>query len=377
MLIRNALAFFDNSFRPFTDIRLRQNIITEIGTDLQPIGDEEIFDANAQYVLPGFVDVHIHGCHGYDTMKGISDVQAMASALIHEGVAAFLPTTMTASVDQTRYALTGIRDAMSRQKNDVSVILGAHMEGPFLSPDKCGAQDPALLCAPSAVNYHAYTRGLEDTVRLLTLAPELSGAEELVSLLFEKGIFVSAGHTKATAEQTHHFAALGLTHATHLFNAQPSLYHRQPGVVGAALTDSRIYCEMICDGIHLHPDTVRLICAAKGPRGALAITDSMEAAGMPAGQYSLGGQQVIVQDGQARLKDGTLAGSVLQMKTAFKNLLSWGIPPENAVQMCTSTPADSIGVSDFGRIRVGNRGCLTVWDSEWNMADVIIPTMEA
>lgn len=373
MLIRNAFAFINNAFCPSTSIRLKQGVIIEIGTGLQPAGNEKVLDADGRYVLPGFVDVHIHGCHGYDTMNGTADVQAMASALIREGVAAFLPTTMTASIDQTRYALSGIRDAMLIQKTDASVILGAHMEGPFLSPDKCGAQDPALLCPPSVDNFDACTRGMADIVRVLTLAPELPGAEELTSFLCKKGICVSAGHTNATAEQTHHFVSLGLTHVTHLFNAQPSLHHRQPGVAGAALTDAHICCEMICDGIHLHPDTVRLICAAKGPCGALAITDSMEAAGMPEGQYTLGGQQVTVREGQARLKDGTLAGSVLQMKTAFRNLLSWGIPPENAIQMCTSTPADSIGVTDFGRIRVGNRGCLTLWDSEWNMIDVVIP----
>lgn len=373
MLIRNAFAFINNAFCPSTDIRLEQGVIIEIGTGLQPAGNEKVLDADGRYVLPGFVDVHIHGCHGYDTMNGTADVQAMASALIREGVAAFLPTTMTASIDQTRYALSGIRDAMLIQKTDASVILGAHMEGPFLSPDRCGAQDPAFLCPPSVDNFNACTRGMADIVRVLTLAPELPGAEELTSFLCKKGICVSAGHTNATAEQTHHFVSLGLSHVTHLFNAQPSLHHRQPGVAGAALTDAHICCEMICDGIHLHPDTVRLICAAKGPCGALAITDSMEAAGMPEGQYTLGGQQVTVREGQARLKDGTLAGSVLQMKTAFSNLLSWGIPPENAIQMCTSTPADSIGVTDFGRIRVGNRGCLTLWDSEWNMIDVVIP----
>ena len=377
MLIRNALAFCDKSFRPDTDIRTENGVITEIGTGLPPLQDELIYSAKGLYVLPGFVDVHIHGCHGYDVMKGASDVQAMASSLIHEGVAAFLPTTMTASLTETRNAVYGVHKAMSVQTNEQSHILGIHMEGPFLSPDKCGAQDPALLCAPTTENFLSCTGGLEGIVRVVTLAPELSGAEELTTFLSRKGIFVSAGHTNATAEQTHSFADLGLSRATHLFNAGPTLHHRQPGVVGAALTDSRIRCEMICDGIHLHPDTVRLICTAKGSNGAIAITDSMEAAGMPDGQYTLGGQPVTVSNGQARLYDGTLAGSVLQMKTAFHNLLSWGISPEDAIQICTSSPADSIGVTDYGRIRPGNKGCLTVWDREWNMVNVIIPDSNA
>lgn len=371
MLLINANAFTDSEFRPHTCIRLADEVITDIGSDLRPFPGEKVCDAGGDYILPGFVDVHIHGCAGFDTMNGAGDVTGMARYLASCGVAVFLPTTMTASAEATRLALSGIREAMQRHCPGSAFIAGAHMEGPFLAAERCGAQDPSLLRLPSGEMWNEYTGEYSDVVRLVTLAPELDGADGLIRRLIGQGITVSAGHSSASAEALHDAADLGLSHATHLFNAQPAIHHRNPGLVGAALTDSRVVCEMICDGIHLHPDTVRLICAAKGAASAIAITDAMEAAGMPDGQYTLGGQAVTVCDGSARLTDGTLAGSVLHMKDAFSNLLHWGIPPEQAIPVCTSSPADSVGLTGFGRIRIGNKGCLTRWNAGWELCEVI------
>ena len=185
------------------------------------------------------------------------------------------------------------------------------------------------------------------------------------------------GHTSATAEQTHLAADWGADHVTHTFNAQTPLHHRAPGVPGAALTDGRLYCEMICDGIHLHRDAVRLLAMCKGPARAVAITDAMEAAGLPEGVYALGGQKVIVKSGEARLEDGTLAGSVLTMPKALENLIHlFGIRPEEACAMCTCTPADSVGEAAAGRIIPGAPAVLTRWSRDWRMTGVLAETAE-
>ena len=177
---------------------------------------------------------------------------------------------------------------------------------------------------------------------------------------------MSIGHTDADAETVHRAADAGADHVTHLFNAQTKLHHRAPGVPGAALSDGRLYCEMICDGIHLHRDTVRLAVLCKGAEKAIAITDAMEAAGMPEGEYTLGGQQVTVRGGEARLRDGTLAGSVLTMPRALENLIHrFGIEPATACRMCTATPAESVGETTCGRILPGAPGILSRWSREW------------
>lgn len=209
-------------------------------------------------------------------------------------------------------------------------------------------------------------------VRMLTLAPELAGADAFIQQAVSEGITISLGHTAATAEQVHHAADLGASHVTHTFNAQSPLNHRAPGVPGAAMVDDRLFTEFIADGIHLHGDIVRLIARCKGTEHAVAITDAMEAAGMPDGEYALGGQPVTVRNGEARLQDGTLAGSVLTMRQVLHNLIHrFGIAPIDAVRMCTETPAESIGEHTLGRIIPGCPVPLTRWSPDWEWRGII------
>jgi len=246
------------------------------------------------------------------------------------------------------------------------------MEAPFLQESKAGAQRKEFFTDPSMEMLEQLTGGDTGAVRLITVAPEKPGSEAFIRQAAAAGIHVSIGHTAATAEQTHLAAEWGADHVTHTFNAQPPLHHRNPGVPGAALTDGRLYCEMICDGVHLHRDTVRLLACCKGPEKAVAVTDAMEAAGLPDGEYALGGQKVFVQAGEARLEDGTLAGSVLTMPRALENLIHlFGIRPEDACAMCTCTPADSIGEKLAGRIVPGAPAVLTRWSRDWRMTGVI------
>ncbi len=369
MLIINAQIPQSNGFVR-SQVLLENGSITAVGEAL-PAAGEDVLDLRGDYLLPGFVDVHIHAYRGHDTMDGEEAIRHMSRGLYGAGVAAFLPTTMSATTEATCQAISGVRAVMDRPEPHGARVLGAHMEAPFLNPTKAGAQLAECLISPDWAALLALTGGDIKAVRLLTLAPELPGAEELITRLAEAGIVVSLGHTNATAEQVHAAADTGATHVTHTFNAQSPLNHRAPGVPGAALTDERLYTEFIADGIHLHGDIVKLLIRCKGEK-AVAITDAMEAAGMPDGEYALGGQPVIVKNGEARLQDGTLAGSVLTMRQALENLIHrFHIPPIEAVKLCTEYPADSIGEKQLGRIVPGSTVPLTRWSKDWTWRGVI------
>ena len=372
MLIVNAVVFDGREFQKGLHLRLEGGVIVETGEFLSPGEGEEVLDLDGDFLVPGFVDVHIHAFRGHDTMDGEEAVRAMSRDLAELGVAAFCPTTMSASPEETKNALRGIRQIMERPEENGARILGAHMEAPFLREERAGAQRKEFFRDPSWEDFLWMTDGHPEIVSLITLAPERAGSEGFIRKAAAAGIHVSIGHTSADAETVHAAADWGADHVTHTFNAQTPVHHRKPGVPGAAMTDDRLYCEMICDGVHLHRDIVRLIARCKGPERAVAITDAMEAAGMPDGEYALGGQKVIVQAGQARLADGTLAGSVLTMPKALENLIHiFGIAPEAACAMCTAAPAASVHETAAGRIIPGAPGILTRWTREWKHAGVI------
>lgn len=372
MLVINATAYPEGRFVSSLCVRMEGGRVQEVSSALAPLPGEEVLDLAGDYLLPGFVDVHIHGYKGRDTMQGEAAIRAMSRELYKEGVAAFLPTTMSAAPEETMHAISGVRAVMASPEPVGAQVLGVHMEAPFLNPLRAGAQRKEHFCAPAMETLLVLTGDNLQGIRLLTLAPELEGSEGLIRAARGAGLTVSLGHTCATAEETHLAADRGATHVTHTFNAQTPLNHREPGVPGAALTDERLYCEVIADGIHLHGDVVRLLVRAKGADKAVAVTDAMEAAGMPEGSYRLGGSRVLVKGREARLEDGTLAGSVLTMRQALENLLHrFGIPPEDAVRMCTLTPARSIGEELAGRICPGAPAPLTRWTKDWRMVGIV------
>lgn len=371
MLIQNGTVFLSDLNRFVrTDIRIQNRTIAELGS-LSPLPGEEIRDAGGFYVLPGFVDIHIHAFSGADSMRGEADLRHMSRELLKTGVAAFLPTTMSAPVQNTVSALRSIQTVMKQPEKEGAVILGAHMEAPFLATQYKGAQDEEYFMAPSVENFRMLTQGLS-CVRMVTLAPELEGASDLIVYLNQNGIIACAAHSAATAQQIHTAADIGLKQITHLFNAQTPLHHRSPGIPGAGLSDDRIAVQVIADGIHLHLDILKIAARCKGAEGMILISDSMEAAGLSDGDYALGGQTVYVRGGAARLSDGTLAGSTLLLHQAVRNMiLLAGIPPETVIPMATSTPADAVGASGFGRIQPGNDGTLVLMSPDWQLAGVI------
>ena len=372
MLIENGTVFTGESFVRGTAVRILNGTVTETGEKLTAENGEERIDREGDYLLPGFVDVHIHAFRGSDTMRGETDIRTMSRELAKAGTGAFCPTTMSASEEDTRKAVSGVRAVMKCPEKDGARILGAHMEAPFLSEKRSGAQLKQFFTDPDWKAFMRMANDDPDAVRLITLAPERDGSEAFIRRATAAGIRISVGHTDATAAQVHASGDWGADHVTHTFNAQSPLHHREPGVPGAVLTDGRFYCEMICDGIHLHDDIIRLLIRCKAPDHAVAITDAMEAAGMPDGEYSLGGQTVCVRDGAARLKDGTLAGSVLTMPRALSNLIHrYGADPLSACIMCTSAPAASIGEKTAGYMVPGSPGILTRWTPGWQFRSVI------
>lgn len=371
MLLINGEVFTGKTFADGLRVRLADGEVRETGMDLKAAEGEEVLDLEGDFLLPGFVDVHIHAFRGQDVMSGGEAVRGMSRDLFRLGVAAFCPTTMSAGEEETRLAVRGIRDAMKNPEPGAARVLGVHLEAPFLSNRRAGAQKTEYFRDPDMRWLTDVTEEDPGCVRLITLAPELDGSAAFIRAAVKAGIHISVGHSDADAETVHRAAEDGADHITHLFNAQTPLLHRAPGVPGAALSDDRFFCEMICDGIHLHRDIVRIAVRCKG-RKAVAITDAMEGAGFPDGAYRLGGQKVLVRDGAARLENGTLAGSVLTMPRALENLIHlFGIDPETACAMCTSSPAASIGEPVLGTMASGSPAPLTRWDRAWRMKGII------
>ena len=311
---------------------------------------ERRVDGRGGILVPGFVELHIHGLGGVDCSDGRAEtLSAMSRFLPRYGVTGFLPTVMTLDLDfmggMTNLLAGGVEQPGAR-------ILGLHMEGPFISPAFKAVMDPRYLALPSPENVRRLLGAHPEQIAMITLAPELPGALEMARSLPD--ICFSAGHSDASAEQARAAFDGGITHVTHLFNAMRPMHHREPGILGAALTDSRVTCQLICDFVHIHPDMLRLALAMKGPKRICLVSDSMMAAGLGDGDYTLGGQRVFVRNGQARIEGGRLAGSTLTLDAALRNLVSLGWPLEKVLPMLTSTPAREAGLAGRGSLEVGN-----------------------
>ncbi len=334
-------------------------------------GFETIIDAGGGYVAPGFINVHIHGAMGCDAMDDDGDaVPSMARHQASTGVTSFLPTTMTCPMPKIDHALSRIREAMGRD-TDGARVLGAHMEGPFISSAACGAQDAAHILPADFSLIEPFL----DVVKLITVAPEATPDNGFfIRACREKGVVVSVGHSAADYDTAFRlFTEEGVGHVTHLFNGMPAFHHRTPGLVGAAL-ESDVYCELIVDNIHSHPMAHRLLWSMKQGKHIVLITDSMRATGLGDGESELGGQKVFVKNGEARLADGSLAGSVLTMDRAVANFAkntACGIP--SAVACATRNAAESIGMEkEIGSLEPGKRADVTIFDEQMQIKKTIV-----
>ncbi|NWG16963.1 MAG: N-acetylglucosamine-6-phosphate deacetylase [Chloroflexi bacterium] len=337
--------------------------ITRMGVGAAPELDGVArLDAGGLILLPGFIDVHVHGAAGFDTMDASPDgLRCMAQFYARHGVTGFLATTWADTHERILAALKIVAVAQGQQP-DGATILGAHLEGPYLNPGKCGAQK--VECIRRADSREARTLLDLDIIRLLSLAPEYAENHWLITECVRRGVTVSAAHTGATYEQIVDAAQLGLTHATHTFNAMTGFNHREPGVAGAVMTLPQIRCELIADNVHVHPAAMWVLARAKGMDGVVLITDAVRCAGMPVGECTLDERSVMVKDGAVRLPDGTLAGSILTMDTALRNYMQATAEPlERAWRACSWNAARAIHLADRkGSLEVGKDADMVLVD---------------
>ena len=321
-------------------------------------------------VLPGFIDQHIHGAGGSDGMDGtVEDIAVIANTVAAEGTTSFLVTTMTQSPENITKALQAVKAYREANSKEGARVLGVHLEGPFIAAAHKGAQPLEYVKAPDVAAFDEYNAASGNSIRIVTLAPEVEGAEEFIRHLTEIGVVSSIGHTGAKYSNIEKAVALGASNVTHTYNAQTALHHREIGTVGSAMLIDDLNCELIADTIHVSVPAMRLLVKNKPLDKLTLITDAMRAKGIPDGVSELGGQVVYVKNGEARLEDGTLAGSVLRMNRAVQNMVEKvGVPFTQAVDYATINPAKNLKIdNEAGSIAVGKRADFTVLNSAYDV----------
>ena len=348
---------------------IEDGIVSSMGT--QEAGEsaagDRVLDYPGATLAPAFFDVHMHGAAGHDVMEATPEaLLAVGGFLASRGTGSYLATTVTASKDATLRALAGLSKLVAKAPDEArhkAWPIGIHLEGPFLSHAKKGVQPAEHLLTPDIATFDRFFDASEGHIKLMTMAPELPGAVELVAHASARGVRVSLGHSDATSAETRAAIAAGAASATHTFNAMRPLDHREPGILGTVLTTDSLYAELICDGIHTAPELVKLWWRAKGPERAILVTDAMSAAGMPDGEYHLGGFAVQVANGKAMAR-GVLAGSVLTLDRALTNFLEFtGADLEQGLRLLSINPATMTGFQDqAGSLAVGQKANLVAVD---------------
>ncbi len=332
-------------------------------------GEEIELPENA-IVLPGFIDQHVHGAGGSDGMDGtVEDIGIIAQTLAKEGTTSFLVTTMTQSKENILKAMQSVKDYRAADKKEGARVVGIHLEGPFIAAAHKGAQPLEYVATPDIAVFDEYNEASGNAIKIVSLAPEIEGADELIKHLDSKGVVASIGHTGAKYNDVVKAVSAGAKNVTHTYNAQSALHHREIGVVGSAMLVDELNCELIADTIHVSVPAMKLLVKNKKADKISLISDAMRAKGIPDGESELGGQKVFVKNGEARLADGTLAGSVLRMNRAIENIVTKvGVPFEQAVDYATINPARLLGIDkEAGSIKVGKRADFTVLNDNYEV----------
>lgn len=352
------------------NLLIREGKIAQLGRFSFP-KRAEVLDAKYHYVSPGFIDIHVNGGGGRAFMECTEDAFKVAIGFhTRHGTTGLLPTAVAAPLEELRAFLGLVKECRDRDPR----VIGAHLNGPFVSPKRAGAIRPEYILPPSAETFRSLVRGFEGVIKIVTLAPEIEGASELIAAVRELGAIPSLGHSDATYEETLEAMAQGIRHFTHIFNAMRDLNHHEPGPVGAVLESPDLTVELIADGVHVHPVLIRLLVRIKGSDSICLVTDAIAAAGQPDGRYRLGDTDVIVREGIARTPEGTLAGSTLTMNRALRNLVKFtGLPLHEAVKMASLTPAKLLRLEGRkGSLEPGKDADIAVFDEDFNVHYTIL-----
>jgi N-acetylglucosamine-6-phosphate deacetylase len=330
---------------------------------------DRLQDFRGCYVAPGLVDIHVHGGGGHSAMDP-EGIPGLSEFLARGGVTSYLPTTHSAPHERIMESAKAISGGV-RRGVDGAIPLGVHMEGPYISPDMCGAQNPDHIRPPDISEIAEVYDASGKNLRVVTLAPEREGGLDAIRWLASRGVVPAAGHTEATHDEMVYAIDAGLSHASHLFNQMRGFHHREPGAAGAALTDDRVTVELVADGFHLHPAILRIASRIKGPAKTALVSDSIPATGLLEGEYDFGGRRITVSGGRSLLESGRLAGSTITLSDAVRNMIRLaGVSVREAVEMASTTPARIAGASGCkGRLAEGMDADITILDG--NLSPVL------
>lgn len=357
---------------------LQHDVITDIShgniVNIRQEGSYEI-DMSEYVAVPSFVDIHTHGLFGIDSARvSKTDMDTWRSMLPSTGTMAFIPTLVSSDTATTRSFLSAVKQSMGGdQGNDLRArVLGARLEGPFISPQKKGAHNESFLRSPSLKDFNEIASGYEDVIRIVDMAPELDGAIDTIRHLASLGLVISIGHSNSRADTARESVDAGARDATHLFNAMRAIEQRDPGIAVEVLINSKVFAELINDNVHLSPEMIKLAVRSKGDQKIIGITDSISATMMPEGRYMLGDLSVSVKEGRCTLEGyDTIAGSILTMDRAFRNFISQGFSIEQAVMFLSTNPSKLLGSEEFGSIGMGKRANITILDRGYNVVGII------
>lgn len=367
-VFKNAKIVLENEIL-LGDMLVEDGKISKISKE---INGDLIVDLQGKYIVPGFIDIHIHGALGHDVMDGTDEaILEISKFLGQHGVTSFFPTLLTQSKENIKRALQTVMKYKNKSLEGATVI-GVQMEGPYFSLEYKGAQNPEFIKEGTIDEINEYLELCPDLIKLFSLAPE-KNSNEVIKYLKDKGIVVSMGHTAATCERVKEACKCGLSHATHTYNGMKGLHHREAGALGAVMLLDEIYAELILDKIHVHPDSAKILLKCKGIDKVILISDCIMASGMAEGKYSLGGLDVTVKDGEARVDSGSLAGSILTMDMAFKNAIEvLGLSVNDAVKLCSTNVAREFGLLHKGQIREGFDADILILNNDYSINSVFI-----
>lgn len=371
LLIKNAHIIEDGTRKKVT-IGIENQRIKQISTgNIECLEDTVVLDGKNQLLIPGMVDVHIHGANNFDMMDGTTEsIQAVSKKCAETGCTSFLVTSVSSSLESLLKMIRSTKEVIGKEEG--AKIAGIHLEGPYLNVLKKGMQNEKYLRHPNFEEMDLIFKEAGDLIKMVTIAPELPGGIDLIHYLTKRNVVVAIAHSNATYEEATQAFEEGASHITHCFNAMPAIHHRAPGLVAAALENDGVSLQAIVDGVHLHPGIIRLMHKIKGPNKLVLTTDALQAMGVGDGDYVFGGHQVSVKEGIARLQDGTLASSTIIMNRSLKLSVDFGIPLSDGIKMASTTPANILGLNRIGEIKEGYIADLVLLDDAYDVSQTII-----